>query len=271
MEYVRGLRLARRAQSTGRAVVLAYHAIRDLRGDVLSAYGVPPARLAAQLDWLRRSGWRFVALEDLLRALEGTGRLPRRAIMLTFDDAYTDLLESACPILAARGIPAVTFAVGELIGGCNDWRPGASRPLPLLDEAGLRQVASRGIAVGSHAATHRPLVAVGEDELYRELRGSAARLEAAGLPRPQVLAYPHGEWSPAVAAAVHSAGYAAAFTVTPGVVERGENRYALPRVEVYADDSRVTVWLKVLSAGWPHPLRRRILERLPGPGRRRRR
>ena len=78
-------------------------------------------------------------------------------------------------------------------------------------------------------------------------------------------AFPHGEWTPQVAEAVRQAGYEAAFTVTAGVVEWGENRYALPRVEVYASDTPLTLRLKLASAGWPYPLRRRLLQRLPAP------
>src|SRR5207248_1153025 len=128
--------------------------ISDLRGDpILGEYGVPPRHFAAHLDGLARRGWRFVTLEDTLGALDGRRTLPRRSVLVTFDDAYADLLTAAQPILAERDIPAVAFAVSDRIGGTNDWDDSAGAPLPLLDERGLRELAADGVVVGSHGAT----------------------------------------------------------------------------------------------------------------------
>jgi glycosyltransferase involved in cell wall biosynthesis/peptidoglycan/xylan/chitin deacetylase (PgdA/CDA1 family) len=263
MEYLRGARQAREASSTGQAVVLAYHAIADLRDDaVLGDYGVPAARFAEQLDALAREGWAFVDLEAVLRALDGGGRLPPHAVLVTFDDAYTDLLSVACPLLAERGIPAVAFAVAGRTGGTNTWASRGAGVLNLLDADGLRAVAERGVEIGSHGATHRPLPSVPPDELEGELAGSAVQLEAIGVPRPRAFAYPHGEASPELGAAVRDAGYEAAFTVDSGFVQRGADRYALPRIEVLAGDTPRKLRLKVATARWPDPWRRRVLRRL---------
>jgi glycosyltransferase involved in cell wall biosynthesis/peptidoglycan/xylan/chitin deacetylase (PgdA/CDA1 family) len=263
MEYLRGARQAREANSTGEAVVLAYHAIADLRDDaVLGEFGVPAARFAEQLDALARDGWAFVDLDAVLRALDGGGHLPPRAVLVTFDDAYTDLLSAACPRLAERGIPAVAFAVAGRMGGTNTWASSGAGVLDLLDADGLRAVAERGVEIGSHGASHRPLPSVPPDELEDELEGSAAQLEAIGVPRPRAFAYPHGEGSPELAAVVRDAGYAAAFTVDAGFVQRGADRYALPRIEVLASDTPRKLRLKIATARWPERSRRRVLRRL---------
>jgi peptidoglycan/xylan/chitin deacetylase (PgdA/CDA1 family)/GT2 family glycosyltransferase len=264
MEQLRGARVARRALGRPQAVVLAYHAISDLRDDpVLREYGLPHERLAKQLDMLRRRGWRFVGLDELLQALGGAGDLPARSILVTFDDAYADLLTEGWPVLAARGIPAVVFPVSRCIGGTNEWdvRIGA-RELRLLDEAGLRELAANGIAIGSHGATHRPVTSLQPSELATELRESAERIAALGLPAPTVFAYPHGRRNHEASAAVREAGYAAAFTVSPGVVRRTEDRYALPRIEAYASDTPLRLWLKLVTAAWPDRWRTRLLGRL---------
>lgn len=262
LEYQRGARRARRELSTGEAIVLAYHAVGDLSGDPLQEYAVPAERLAEQLDDLARRGHAFIDLDTMLRALAGEERLPPKAALVTFDDAYVDLLSEGCPVLEARGVPALVFAVAGSVGGTNDWRREGARELPLLDAEGLREVTARRVEVGSHCMTHRPLPKVPSEELERELRGSAAALEDLGLPRPRVLAYPHGEWSNEVATAVHQAGYKAAFSVAPGTVTRSSNRYALPRIEVLASDTPMTIRVKIATAGWPEKLRIRLLRRL---------
>lgn len=260
VEHLRGVRQARRESVRGSVAVLAYHAVSDLSGDrVLAEYGIPPERLAAQLDDLAAHGWVFVDLDAVLAAFEGRAGLPPRALLVSFDDCYRDLLEAGCPVLEQRGVPALAFAVAGLTGGANEWdRPLGARELRLLDGEGLRELSSRGVEIGSHAMTHRPLARLGREEASEEASESAAQLESLGLPRPRALSYPHGETSPVVGAAVREAGYAAAFTVTPGVADSTADRWALPRIEVLASDSTRAVRLKLRTARWPPALRDRL-------------
>jgi glycosyltransferase involved in cell wall biosynthesis/peptidoglycan/xylan/chitin deacetylase (PgdA/CDA1 family) len=260
LEHKRGERSARKAPPSETALVLSFHAIADLSHDpALGEYGVPPERLADHLDAFAARGWSFIDLDALLRAVAGEGGLPSRAVLVTFDDGYADLLSEGCPVLMERRVPGVVFAVAGRAGGTNEWRRRAhSTELPLLDAEGLRAVTQRGVEVGSHAMTHRSLATVAPEELDEELRGSADALEALGLPRPRVLAYPYGEWSPEVAEMARTAGYEAAFTVTPGLVEQGADRYALPRIEVLASDTPRKLRLKVATAGWPDRWRKRL-------------
>ncbi len=237
--------------------ILAYHAIADLSDDrVLAEYGVPPHLFAAQLEALAAAGWSFVDLDTALAALAGERELPRRALLLTFDDAYADLLDVAAPIMADRGLPGVVFAVAGQIGGTNEWDNKKRRmTIDLLDADGLRAVAAQGIEVGSHTISHRPLTEIPEAELEEEIVGAADRLEQAGLPRPRTFSYPYGEWSPAIAEVARAAGYRASFTIDCGVATERTDLHLLPRVEVQASDTPRKLRLKLLSAGWPAPLR----------------
>jgi peptidoglycan/xylan/chitin deacetylase (PgdA/CDA1 family) len=237
--------------------ILAYHAIADLSDDpVLAEYAVPPALFAAHLDALIDGGWTFVGLDAVLDAMAGRGSLPRKALLLTFDDAYTDLLDAACPILTARKVPGVVFAVAGKLGGSNEWdSKNRATTLALLDAEGLRAVIAQGVEVGAHTTNHRPLPKVPPAELDDEIAGSGRRLEAAGLPRPRSFSYPYGEWSPELAAMAREAGYEVAFTVDWGVVGDGADPYTLPRVEIHASDTPRKLRLKLLAAGWPGLLR----------------
>ncbi len=232
--------------------ILAYHAIADLRDDpVLSEYGVAPELFAAQLDSLAEHGWEFVDLDVALAWLRGEAALPRRAVLVSFDDAYTDLLEAAAPLLEARAIPAVVFAIAGHLGGSNDWdhHRGAAN-LRLLAAEDLARAPVRGIEVGSHTFTHRPLPEVPASELERELVETADQIEAAGIPRPRAFSYPYGRWSPEVASAVREAGYAVAFTTAWGEPRPGGDLFTVPRIEVHASDTPRKLRQKLALAGW---------------------
>jgi peptidoglycan/xylan/chitin deacetylase (PgdA/CDA1 family) len=246
-----------RSSGSPRLSVLAYHAIDDLGDDpILARYSVPPVRFAEQLDHLRERGWSFVSLEQVLAAFGGGPCLPPRAVLLTFDDAYLDLLHAACPVLAQRDIPGVAFAVAGQIGGTNVWdSANGATSLDLLDADGLREISRRGIEVGAHTVNHRPLTHLPADKLEEEIHAAADILEGAGLPRPRAFSYPYGKWDEQVAGIVREAGYEVAFTVDRGVVENGVSLHALPRIAVHADDTPRRLHLKLVTANWPHPVR----------------
>lgn len=62
-----------------------------------------PAAFAAQIDWMA-DRYSFITLDQLM-----TSDLPRRPMLLTFDDAFLSVVEAARTVLAPRGIPAVYF------------------------------------------------------------------------------------------------------------------------------------------------------------------
>lgn len=244
--------------------VLAYHSISDLGADpVLVRYSVPPSRFATQLDGLLACGYRFTDLDTLLAVQRGDVPPSESDLLLTFDDAYLDLLDAGLPILLERGIPAVAFAVAGLIGGANEWdvAEGATE-LGLLDGEGLRRLAAGGVEIGSHTASHRRLRDVPPSALEEELVGSARTIAAHGLRAPRAFSYPYGSWSPALAEAVDDAGYEVAFTVDWGAVAPGADPHATPRVEVHAGDSPRTLRLKLAAAARPpwqrEPVRRAL-------------
>jgi peptidoglycan/xylan/chitin deacetylase (PgdA/CDA1 family) len=89
--------------------VLTYHRIAEPPGrDVPAALFVPPAEFEEQLDVLTRR-YEPVGIEMLLDVRHGRARMPRRAILFTFDDAYVDFGTTAWPMLRARSIPAILF------------------------------------------------------------------------------------------------------------------------------------------------------------------
>jgi peptidoglycan/xylan/chitin deacetylase (PgdA/CDA1 family)/GT2 family glycosyltransferase len=219
--------------------VLAYHAIKDLVGaPVVESYGVPPDLFRRQLDALQWAGFQFVSGDEFLHFLHSGGGLPRRPLLLTFDDGYAELLDVVLPLLTERNIRAVVFAVSGRLGGTNEWDEAIGGPrLQLLDIDGLKQLAQAGVEIGGHSRTHRPLTRVPDEELLEEIAGSVEDLEAAGLNRPRLFAYPQGEQDRRVQQATRQAGLQAAFTVIAARTQPGCDPYQVPRIEIMREDS----------------------------------
>jgi len=66
-----------------------------------------------QMRWLRRHGFVTVTLGDLYRYVFEERDLPRRSVVLTFDDGYADNWIFACPIMRKYGFTGTVFVNPE--------------------------------------------------------------------------------------------------------------------------------------------------------------
>lgn len=102
-----------RSRFVQRAIILGYHRIADVPAD---PYGmvVTPDRFRQQLEVVRRAA-NPVRLDELAKRVE-IASLPERALVLSFDDAYSDTLSTVLPLLEEFEIPAIVFVVTGYMG-----------------------------------------------------------------------------------------------------------------------------------------------------------
>lgn len=82
-----------------RLTVVMYHYVRDLKHSRYPAIkGCDIALFKEQIQFLKKH-YRFVTVEEVLDCYYGGGRLPEKAVLLTFDDAYRDHFDYAFPVL----------------------------------------------------------------------------------------------------------------------------------------------------------------------------
>ncbi len=247
LAYWSGLRTSGWLPLSEKLLVLCYHAIEDQSDDpVLAPYGIAPQQFAAQLDALTRRGFTFVSPAHLAAFIETNAPLPRRPVLVTFDDGYESLLGTTCDLLQPRGIPALVFVVSAMTSATNEWDQayGASRQKLLAPEQ-LRDLAARDVEIGSHSRSHREMPLLDGAEQTDEAAGSAADLAASGLPRPRFFAYPFGFSDAGSKDAVRDAGYLAGFGCRADWIRRSSDRFNLPRVIVLASDRGWRFRLKV--------------------------
>ena len=94
------------------AVILMYHRVTDPAVDTYNL-AVSPAHFAEQMEIVRRTcvPMHLVDLIDFVVA----GKLPNRAVAVTFDDGYCDNFNQAYPLLQAAGVPATVFVASGKI------------------------------------------------------------------------------------------------------------------------------------------------------------
>ena len=103
------------AWPAARLSVLAYHQVLLVKDALLP--GVPSAaEFERTMGWVKET-FNVVSLADGVAGLRA-GKLPRRALAITFDDGYANNATLAAPILSRLGLHATFFvATGYLDGG----------------------------------------------------------------------------------------------------------------------------------------------------------
>lgn len=108
-----------RYRFTPRILVLLYHRVIKLRSDP-QLLSVTPQHFAEHLEVLRHYA-KPMSLKELTSALQ-EDKLPRRGVVITFDDGYLDNLQYAKPLLERYDIPATVFiTAGQLDRKSEFW------------------------------------------------------------------------------------------------------------------------------------------------------
>ena len=95
--------------------VLAIHDVRDdLHADVSTVAdtcAISTATLNTIFAWLKAKDFHPVSVDQIVASRNGGPRLPPRAVLLTFDDAYKSQYTRAFPLLQQYGYPALIGVV----------------------------------------------------------------------------------------------------------------------------------------------------------------
>jgi peptidoglycan/xylan/chitin deacetylase (PgdA/CDA1 family) len=160
--------------STRLLSVLAYHRVDwgaarpELDPRLISAM---PDEFERQMYWLARNA-NPLTLDEVLNVRDGIAVLPRRAVLVTFDDAYRDFAEHAWPIMRRYGVPATLFVPTAYPGRrqrCFWWDRlhaalmGADRLQPLQTPAGRLTLATLDDRRRAHRLLSRWLAAAPPD------------------------------------------------------------------------------------------------------------
>ncbi len=95
--------------------IVKYHYVRNAAGSRYPGLKALPAEHFRRQIAHFKKHYHFVSLETVLQALQPGNALPENAMLLTFDDGYSDHFLEAYPCLAEEHIPACFFPVGQCV------------------------------------------------------------------------------------------------------------------------------------------------------------
>ena len=202
--------------------ILMYHLIGDPpAGEPYPDLFVSLLDFASQMRYLEGHGFTAVTLTQLAAFWHGTGKLPAKPVVLSFDDGYRSDWRAAAPILQRIGW------TGVLNLCMNAVHPHGDLPVPLVH--GLVRA---GWEIDDHTLTHPDLTTLDAAGLHREIVVSRAVLQALSGEPVSFFCYPSGRYDATVVAAVKAAGFVGATTTDVGLATPTD-LFTLARVRVH--------------------------------------
>lgn len=220
----------------GPVPILMYHVIKAPTASTpMAELWTPAETFKATIELLKKEGYSGVTLDQVWQAWHGGPGLPKKPLVISFDDGYLSHTVTARPILQAAGWPGVLNLEGKNIGKGG------------LTTTQVEGLIAAGWEIDSHTLTHPDLTASDDASLKTELVDSRKLLQEKFNVPANFFCYPAGKNDARVRAAVEAAGYKGATTVEPGIASKRDNPYLLPRIRVNGTDSAATVAARVRS------------------------
>ena len=214
------------------ASVIMYHRFDEER---YPSTNTTIEQLESHIAYLQEGGFTIMALPEIIERFQSGRTVPDRTVAISIDDAYLSVYEKGWPRFQEAGFPITLFvATGPIdrnLRGYMNW-----------DQ--LRELQAAGVSIGSQTNSHPHMHRISIEAVKNELSSSNERfIDELGL-RPELFAYPYGEYNLEVIEAVKEAGFIAAFGQNSGIMHKDDLLYELPRFafnEAYGDLERLSL------------------------------
>lgn len=204
--------------------ILMFHHVEDLtmakeEGHLSLTIGIDYFK--KDLEYLTAKGYTTISPADLVDFFENGVALPKKSVMLTFDDGYLDNGTDMYQAMLVAGAKGTIFTPTGLLNN-----PG------YLSWEKVREMAGSGLfSFGNHTWSHRNVGGVASVIEY-EITTADTQLAEQGLNNPKIFAYPYGLESGQAKKDLTALGYKLAFTTVYGRTQCAKKRFDLPRIRV---------------------------------------
>jgi len=214
--------------------VLEYHSISYDKGDPIC---IPIKKFKEQMKYLKDNGYYTITLTNLYEYLMNNTPIPKKSVVLTFDDGYEDNYTTMFPVLKKYNFKATIFVITSLIDVHNN----------MLTSKQLLEMDKYGVDIESHTVHHDNLKMLSNVDQLKTLIQSKKYLEKT-LNKPiNFFAYPYGGYNKSAIEALKETGYKMAFTTEEGWSSKHDGILSLHRVWVGPFDSTRVFEIKISS------------------------
>ncbi len=232
--------------------VLMYHHVSSHKGALVT---ITPENFESHARFLADEGYKTLSLDEFAAFKKGRLELPKKSVLITFDDGWIDNYLVAYPILKKYSLRATIFIVTDWVERSNEDKRGdddiyipnhkegkklayeepASAVVNWNDLANMNDV----FDFASHSNAHDN-ESLGLDEWRDDLALSKAHIKAHGG-NTQHLCWPRGNYTKELMDLAENLGFEALYTTKRGVNMPDNDLSEIKRISVKDKDAK---WLK---------------------------
>jgi len=206
------------------AVILQYHHVSD---DTPASTSITPLQFEAHMQFLADNSYRVVPLSEIMNSIKKQQPILDKTVAITFDDAYLDILTQGKPILDKYNYPFTIFINPGII---------EKRSANYLSWQQLKTMADDGVIIANHGFEHDSIARIPQginEEQWLEkqtllLNNAEKIIEEKTGQSWHYLAYPYGEYTPAIQQWVEKNDFIA-FSQQSGAVGLATDLTSVPR------------------------------------------
>lgn len=172
-----------------RLPILMYHNVSK-RIQESKGLTIAMDKLDAQLDYLTTNGYKTFHFSEL-QGFDANIQLPKKSVIITFDDVYVSQLEFAYPLLQKHNLKATFFIPFKYVDGIDSWNT-SSEKIMSVDQ--LKSMDASLVELGLHSFNHGNYSEMTIDEVESDFERCKLFIQHHKLPVNNILAYPFGKY-----------------------------------------------------------------------------
>ena len=199
--------------------ILMYHSISYEKGNILR---ISKDNFREQMKYLKDNNYTTLTLDELYSYMKTDKYLPKKPIVITFDDGYKDNYTNAYPILKELQLKATVFVITNTIDHEKNY----------LTSSEIKTMDLNNIRIESHTASHEHLDKISYIDNVKTMKTSKSKLEKILNRKIDYIAYPYRRYTYNTIKAAKQSGYKLAFSTQLGWIDKSDNIYSLGRIFV---------------------------------------
>lgn len=202
-----------------RIPILMYHSISNEDPD--NSLLVPPSMFDEQMAWLANNNFTAMSLDDVLDSMT-TGKLPKRPVVVTFDDGYADNYTEAFPILKKHNLKGTFFIITDYVDQDSYY----------MSSDMLKEMNQAGMEIENHTSNHLELNQLSKEDQIASINNGQTFLRNVIGVDANYLCYPVGKYDDITLDVSKELGIKAAVTTQSGISSTCNGAYELKRMRL---------------------------------------
>ena len=203
-----------------RIPILMYHSICN--DDPNNSLMIPTEMFAEQMEWLRENDFTAMSMDEVIEAMN-TGKVPKRPVLITFDDGYADNYINAFSELKNNNLKGTFFIISDTITEEGGYYMSTSM---------LKEMKEAGMEIENHTANHLELNNLSREDAIDSIKRGQEFLRSVIGSNGNYLCYPVGRYSDETIEIQKELGIKAALTTQGGISSIADGKYELKRIRI---------------------------------------